>query len=325
MLRNERHSRAAGAGQSRYLGHNLALILDLSGLIVDLQDRFRPLGARIFPRELLLELHDDMVRGQVLADGKPGSVRFEAPLPALTCRNGMPLEKEPLADLIGDLLVRDGLLEALLMVALPHAAVAWRVVEWPRGRPLPDDPLEAVRELDPAGLRLPFTLADAVIDAQPLPGREPLLLVAASRRQLVEAWIEVFTLAGTQLERMAPAQSCEFLGLRPLLQTMASRDLLALLSTHDGTTRLTVYRDGVPRFERLLEVTGAVLVGELSRSLAFYRRSDPEARDLRVFQSGELPEAVAISQELGVALEPVGAAPFDSLILRGLASLEVTA
>lgn len=296
--------------------------MDLTGLLVDLQDRIRPLSARMFPRELLLELHDDQLRGQVLADGVPGSVRFEAPLPALTCRDGMPLEKEPLADLIGDLLVRDSLLEAFLMVSLPPAAVTWRVLELPRGQPLPEDPLEAVRDLDPASLRLPYAIADAVIDVQPLPGDQPLLLVAASPRALVDAWIEVFTLAGTQLERMAPAQSCEFLGLSPLLESMGSLDLVGLLSPEDGATRLTLYRDGIPRFERRFEATGAALVTELSRSLAFYRRSDPEARDLRLVQDGELPEAAAIAQELGVTLEEPRPEPFDSLILRGLASLE---
>lgn len=298
--------------------------LDLPGLFVDLQDRIRPLRARLFPRELLLELHDDMLRGQVLADGVPGTIRFECPLPALTCRRGMPLEKEPLADLIGDLLVRDSLLEAFVMVALPAAAVVWRVVEWPRGTPPPEDPVEAVRELDGAALRLPFALADAVIDAQPLAGTTPCVLVAASRRELVEAWIEVFTLAGTQLERMAPAQSCEFLGLRPVLERMGSHDLVGLLSPQDGVTRLTLFRAGQPRFERALVSTGATLVDDLRHCLAFYRRSDPAARDLTLLHSGELPEAEAIAETLEVALKPAGTDRFDSLILRGLASLEVT-
>ncbi|MFM7269576.1 MAG: pilus assembly protein PilM [Cyanobium sp.] len=298
--------------------------LDFSGLFVDLQDRIRPLRARLFPRELLLELHDDILRGQVLADGAPGTTRFDCPLPALTCRGGMPLEKQPLADLIGDLLVRDSLLEAFVMVALPAAAVVWRVVEWPRGTPLPEDAMEAVRKLDASELRLPFALADAVIDAQPLESGTPSLLVAASRRELVEAWIEVFTLADIQLERMAPAQSCEFLGLRPLLERMASRDLVGLLSPQDGVTRLSLFRAGQPRFERTLLSTGANLVDDLVHCLAFYRRSDPSARDLTLLHSGELPEAEAIAETLGVALKPAATERFDSLILRGLASLEVT-
>lgn len=277
----------------------------------------------MFPRELLLELHDSGLRGQVFADGRPGSVRFEAPLPALTCRDGMPLEKEPLADLVGDLLVRDSLVEAFVMVALPPSAVQWRVVAWPPGTPLPEDPLDGVRELPAGSLRLPFPLADAVIDAQPLEGADPQLLVAASPRNLVDAWIQVFTLAGVQLERLAPAQSCEFLALRPLLQQMASSDLVALLSPYDEVTRLTLYRDGLPRFERSLELSGEALVSEISRCIAFYRRSDPAARGLRLLHSGTVPEAEALQAALGVAAEPTHEEPFDSLILQGLASLEV--
>jgi Tfp pilus assembly PilM family ATPase len=297
--------------------------LAFSGLIEDLQDRIRPLRARMFPREVLLELHDSGLRGQMFADGRPADVRFEAPLPALTCRDGMPLEKEPLADLIGDLLVRDNLIEAFVMVALPPAAAQWRVVEWPHGRSLPEDPLEGVRELDAAALNFPFPLADAVVDAQPLPGSDPLLLVAASPRSLVDAWIQVFTLAGVQLERLAPAQSCEFLALTPLLQQMASQDLVALLSPEDEVTRLLLFRDGIPRYERSVAAKGSQLVAELSRSIAFYRRTDPQVRDLRLLHAGPLPELQALQLELGVKAEPASHGSFDSLILQGLASLEV--
>ena len=49
--------------------------------------------------------------GPVMATGRPMDIALaeksvltvQAPLPALTCRDGMPLEKESLADLIGDL------------------------------------------------------------------------------------------------------------------------------------------------------------------------------------------------------------------------------
>ena len=278
----------------------------------------------MFPRVVLIELHDSQLRAQVIADGRPGDVRFEVPLPPETCRDGMPLEKEPLADLIGDLMVRDNLIEAFAMVALPPAAAQWRVVEWPRGRRLPQDPLEATRELDAAALNFPFPLADAVVDAQPLPGGDPRLLVAASPRSLVDAWIEVFSLAGVQLERLAPAQSCEFLALSPLLQQLASQDLVALLRPEESLTRLLLFRDGIPRYERSVVATGAELVAELSRSIAFYRRTDPQVRGLRLLHSGPLPELQALQLELGVTAEPTSHGAFDSLVLQGLASLEVT-
>ena len=102
--------------------------MEIATLIEDLQDRIRPFQARLFPRQVLLELSDDGIQGQVFADGRPGKVRFEAPLPPLTCRNGIPLEREPIGDLIGDLMVRDNLMEAFVMASLPPAAAAWRVI-----------------------------------------------------------------------------------------------------------------------------------------------------------------------------------------------------
>jgi Tfp pilus assembly PilM family ATPase len=299
--------------------------LELASLVEDLREKLRPLRARLFPRLVLIELQDQGLRGQVLADGGPGSIRFDAPLPPLTCRDGMPLEKEPIGDLIGDLIVRDNLMGALVMAALPPQAVQWRVIEWSAGQTLPEDPLQAVRELDAAELRLPFPLQDAVIDLQPLTGSVARAVVAASPRPLVDAWIEVFNHAGVQLERLAPAQSCEFLGLRCHLDALASRDLVVLLSPSLGGTRLLLVRDGIPRYHRILPAPGDRLVEEVARSLAFYRRTDPEVRGLRLLQSAPLPEAEAVAAQLGVSLETLSSTPFDSLVIEGLATAEPAA
>ena len=93
-----------------------------SGLLETWQENLRPLRAQMFPRQVLLELHDDGLRGQVVSEGKVEPLSLEAPLPPLTLRQGMPLEKEPLGDLIGDLLVRDGLIDHFVLAALPASA-----------------------------------------------------------------------------------------------------------------------------------------------------------------------------------------------------------
>ena len=77
----------------------------------------------MFPRQVLLELRDDGLKGQVLRHGRPQPVSLEVSLPPLLCLDGRPLEKEPLGDLIGDLLVRDNLIDAFVMASLPPAAV----------------------------------------------------------------------------------------------------------------------------------------------------------------------------------------------------------
>lgn len=297
------------------------MALEIASLIEDLQDRIRPLRARLFPRQVLLELRDDEVRGQVLADGSPGKVRFDAPLPPLTCRHGMPLEREPIGDLIGDLMVRDNLMEAFVMAALPPAAAAWRVIEWPAGIAVPDDPIQAVRDLDPVSLRLPFSLSEAVIDIKPIAGSKAIL--AASSRQVVDAWIQVFTHAGARLERLAPAQSCEFLALIAHLEGVSSRDLLLLLTPGPSTTRLLMVRDGTPRFDRSLAATGHQLLEDVARSVAFYRRKDPEVHALRLLLAAPMAEADALAARLGVKPEIIHSTPFDSLVIEGLAVAEL--
>jgi hypothetical protein len=120
----------------------------LIGLKDDLDDRLLPIRAQLFPRQLLLELQDDAMMGQVLRGGGPEPVSIDVPLPPLTCLDGQPLEKEPLGDLIGDLLVREGLVDAVVLASLPERAVEWRVIDWPL-EAIPDDPIEALRTIDP--------------------------------------------------------------------------------------------------------------------------------------------------------------------------------
>jgi Tfp pilus assembly PilM family ATPase len=299
------------------------MALEIASLIEDLQDRIRPLQARLFPRQVLLELRDDGLQGQVLADGAPGKVRFEAPLPPLTCRNGMPLEREPIGDLIGDLMVRDNLMEAFVMAALPPAAAAWRVIEWPAGFPVPDDPIQAVRELDPESLRLPFPLSEAVIDIRPIAGSGSTAMLAASSRQVVDAWIQVFNHAGSRLERLAPAQSCEFLALRAHLEGASSRDLVVLLTPGPSGTRLLLMRDGTPRFDRNVAAEGHQLLDDVARSVAFYRRIDPEVRAVRLLLAAPMPDADDLAAKLGVKPEIIRSTPFDSLVIEGLAVAEL--
>lgn len=277
----------------------------------------------MFPRVVLLELQDDSLRGQVLNGSTPGPVDIEAPLPALTCRDGMPLETQPLGDLIGDLLVHTNNVDAYLLAALPAAAVQWRVVEWPLSE-MPDDPVEALRQLDPL-LRLPFGLEDAYIDLQPIPGPPPLQsLLVATPRALVHAWIEVFNLAGARLERLAPAQTCQLAALQPLLDKSLPGQLIVLLDPVPEACRLVLLRGGLPVFEHLLPEDPDDLVDELQRCLRFYRRRDPHATSLRLLLTAPLLDQELIEEAVGVKAKLLEVEPFGSLVLQGLAQRETS-
>jgi hypothetical protein len=298
--------------------------LTFSGISQNLLDRLGPLKAQLFPRILLLELNDAGLRGQMLRGDRPGPLSLEAPLPTLTCRAGMPLELEPLGDLVGDLLVREKLLDAFVMASLPPEATEMRVIVWPGGLN-PDDPEQELRRLNP-DLGLGFDLSEAYLDLTDLPGAEPRSLVGITPRRLVEAWIEVFNFAGAQLERLAPAQSCQLVALQGVLAEGGADELVLLLNSDPEHVRMMCLRDGVPVFERTLRREGLSVAAEIDRSQRFYRRQDAAVSRLRLLLCEPLPEAEQLDLEtrLGVEAELLDHGDFGSLVLQGLAVLDLT-
>ncbi len=272
----------------------------------------------MFPTQVLLELQDTFLRGQVLKDDGPLPVSLEAPLPALTCREGMPLELEPLGDLIGDLLVNENQQDAYVHAVLPLEAAHWRVIVWSDGE-MPADPEAELRHLDPE-LNLPFALEEAYLDVQALPGSPPQLLMVASPRKLVDGWIEVFSLAGAKLDRLAPAQSCLLAALADELESAPPDRLLVLLLPEDFECKLLLFHRGLPVFERSLPIGGEDLVDELKRCLVFYHRQAPELRSLRLLITAEIPGQELVEEALGLPARQLDWQPYGSLLLQGLAA-----
>lgn len=294
-----------------------------SGLIDELRGRLDPIRAQLSPFLVLLELDEESLRGQVLRHGKPEPVSLDVPLPPLTCRKGMPLEKEPLGDLIGDLLVRDKLLDGFLLVALPHEAAHWRVVSWPF-EAMPEDPEEALRQLDP-DLHLPFPLEEATLDLQPLPlvpGEPARMLLAATPTALVDAWVAVFNMAGARLERLVPAQACLHAALAPLLAQAGDDELIAVLNPRELNYLLLVYRAGLPLFEWTVPLDEGAMEFELERCLAFVQRRDPRGRHLRLLLGAPFDLHPGLEENLGLQVEVLSCEPYGSLALQGLAAQE---
>ncbi len=292
--------------------------LEIAALIEGWREQLRPIRARMFPRQVLIELHDNSLRGQVLVDDQPQPVSLDVPLPALTIKNGLPLEHEALGDLIGDLLVREELIDHFVLAALPPVAVQWRVLVWPF-EDWPDDPASTLRQIAPP-LNLPFDLENAYLDLQPLPGVQSQMLLAAAPKPLVDGWIDVFSLAGVQLERLAPAQSCQLAAIAPLMADTSADQLLALVDPGPpGPCRLLLIRGGVPVFERSMAGGGAALVNDLVRSVEFYRRQDSAVRGLRLLLTQPLAELPQLESRLSVMAEQLSSEPFGSLVLQGLA------
>lgn len=297
--------------------------MQVSELIEDLRERARGFKTRLFPQQLLLTLDDTRMVGQPFVNGRPGPTCVDLPLPALTCKGGLPIEVEALADLIGELLLRENQIDAHVLAALPPDSVYWRVIDWV-GAPQGEDAMLTLRRLQP-DLGLPFPLAEAAIDLRPLPAAPGQWLLAATKREVVEGWITVFDQAGLRLERLAPPQSCRLAALREELADDSGSSLTLLLSPGGATNRkLMAIRAGVPLFERTLPLEEDAALRDVERCVAFLAREFAEAAEPRLLLEGPWPERERLETALGLAAQPVESEPYSSLVMKGLAIPEPT-
>ncbi len=287
-----------------------------------LRGTVRTWQSRLFPQQVLLELQDIRMLGQPLFQGQPRGLCVDLPLPAKTCKAGLPIEVEALSDLIGELMLRENLMDAHVMASLPQEAVHWRVLDWPNA-PDPAEAVPALRELDP-DLGLPMPLSEAAIDLQPLPEAPAKLLLAATAREVVEGWIDVFDQAGLNLDRLAAPQSCRLAALRPRLAEIPPDKLVLLISAEGSYGRpMMAIRAGIPVFERVLVEKGERLIPEVERCLTFLRKEFPDTGELRLLLEEPIEEQEALEDVLGQPARELDVLPFASLVMAGLAIPEL--
>lgn len=290
-------------------------------VLAAIEGQWRPLRALLFPKVLLLDLSDPQVlMAQALKGGKPGEA-WTAPLPARTCRNGVPVALDALGDFIGDLLLEHSSPDAALVVALPWEAAVWRVVEWADGLQ-PEDAADELRERHP-DLGWPFNLEEASLAVQPLENAPGCSLVVGMSLDALESWIEVFAIAGGTLRHLIPAQVCQQLAIAERLEASADNELVALLHTDSEACRLVVWRAGVPEFQRRLPREPADLVPALDQALRFCR-SCLATDSVRLLLTDTVEGTAAIRDLLALPLELVDSAGYGSLPMAGLAALKLS-
>lgn len=290
-------------------------------VLAGLQEKWRPLRAMLFPSAVMVDLSDQLVIGQGVKLGKPQEPIWAAPIPARTCRDGVPQLKDAVGDFIGDLLLEHGGIDAQLVVSLPRQASHWRVVDWPAGQQ-PGDSVDHLRALNP-DLGWPFSLEAAYLDVHPLPGRSASSLVIAAERSVVDAWVEVFAFAGGTLQHLLPSQVCLMWGLRDALAATPAGTLVVLLQPLDQQTSLILWNQGIPEFERILPGPIVELIPALQQSLAFYKNLRAPQAPLRLLLAAPLEGQALLEQALGLEAEVVDHDGFGSLCLQGLGSLEL--
>ncbi len=290
-------------------------------MLAGIKERWRPLRAELLPRVVLLDFTDpQLLVGQGFRNGKPQEPIWSAAVPARSLRDGMPIAADALGDFVGDLLLEHDAPDASLVVALPRQACEWRLITWPGGVS-PGNPIEALRGLNP-DLKLPYPLGAACIDVQPVPGREGNAVLVAAPRTTVDAWIDLFAIAGSSLRHLLPSQACQMLALRAELDAMAPGELLGVLQPTSTECLLDVWLDGAPHFQRRLPLDGAQLVPALQRCLQFCHGEFGTACT-RLLASDELAAAAAVEQAIGLELDVVDRGRFGTLVLAGLAEAEL--
>jgi Tfp pilus assembly PilM family ATPase len=286
-------------------------------VLAGVRQAWTPLRSQWLGERVLMAVDDRALQAVALRRGAITTPYWESMLPAQSLVDGMPTLVDTLGDFLGDLLLSQGLMGQAVRLALPPQACHWRVVVWPL-QEWPDDPLEALRTIDP-DLGLPFALADAAIDLQPLPGEPLRSLLVAAPRELVEAWLAVFAITGSPLERLLPAQVCLRQALLPALEaTPAENGVLLLHPTVAGCTAL-LWRQGLPLYERMVPLDAARLPQELERCVAFYRSRDPGFKLSQLWLTAPLPGQDQLAATLGMPLELLDSAPYASPVLQGLA------
>ena len=170
------------------------------------------------------------------------------------CRDGMPLQREAMAELLADLLLDHDLIDAQVELLLPLAGVHWRVLDGVE----PDQFEQAKPAL--ADLPWPLQAQESYTALSTFgPAECSVTLALGVTRVHLQAWIDVIEQADLVLRRVDWCLSSALRGLLQLTQHW-SGDLAWLIQ--DGPScRLVLLRSGVPELDQVMTTAAAELDG----------------------------------------------------------------
>jgi hypothetical protein len=180
------------------------------------------------------------------------------------CRDGMPLQRDAMAELLADLLLDHDLIDAQVELLLPMAGVHWRVLDG-----IEPDQFEQAK---PALADLPWPLqaqesytaltslgtAEGSVTSSSVTSSSVTVALGVKRVHL-QAWIDVIEQADLVLRRVDWCLSSALRGLLQLTQHW-SGDLAWLIQ--DGPScRLVLLRSGVPELDQVMTTAAAEVDG----------------------------------------------------------------
>ena len=194
-------------------------------------------------------------------------------LPSGWLRQGVPLQREAMAELLADLLLDCDLVGVQLELLLPPEAVHWRVLEdWGPQQ----DSAAALSPDEWLELGWPLEASNSYVCVSPWAGQ--VLLVGVPRPTL-QAWIDVVELADLSLRRVDWTVSSALRSLT-LGPDPGSGDL-ALVFAEESGIRLVLSRDGMPELDCCIDVGDSSLLAlELRRRVAAWQTHAGGSRPL---------------------------------------------
>ena len=175
------------------------------------------------------------------------------------CRDGMPLQREAMAELLADLLLDHDLIDAQVELLLPMAGVHWRVLDG-----IEPDQFEqaklALADLPwPLQAQESYTALTSLGTAEGSVTSSSVTVALGVKRVHLQAWIDVIEQADLVLRRVDWCLSSALRGLLQLTQHW-SGDLAWLIQ--DGPScRLLLLRGGVPELDQVMTTAAAEVDG----------------------------------------------------------------
>ncbi len=163
--------------------------------------------------------------------------------PEGVCRDGVPLQREAVGELIADLIFDCDCPGAELVLCLPLDAASWCVLDGYGSDGPPGLLPQSLQSVD-----LPFGLAESYVTSSPV---QEALAVVGVPRSLIQGWSEVAELADLPLRRVDWLLTAAQRALDQLTQTWDGD--LAWLVVEETSLRLLLFRQGVPEVDHALE------------------------------------------------------------------------
>ena len=196
---------------------------------------------------------------------KKGAWRWTAgSLPDDSCRDGQPMQREAIGELLADLLLDAGVVSAEIELLLPLASAHWRVLDG----------------VAPSSLATPDLLRGCLDDLDwPLDNLDQYstfsvcsesVLAIGSTRSMLQAWIDVVEIADLPLRRVDWVLSSALKGLREDGADW-SGDVIWLFPS-GPSVRFILLRAGVPEVDRVIAAADPVLLRQgLRQSIAAWQ------------------------------------------------------